>query len=149
VIRLPDSKTNEPRTIHLSEAALKVLRGLPRVGPYIIAGSKTGAPYKSLSAAWILVRGYSALDDVRLHDLRHSYASLAAARGISLQMIGKLLGHKAPATTARYAHLARDAVAAVNDELGAAMQAAIGKGKPESATVVKLRRTRKVGRRNG
>jgi hypothetical protein len=58
-------------------------------------------------------------------------------------MIGRLLGHKVAATTARYAHLARDAVAAVNDELGAAMQAAIAKGQPEKADVVKLRRPRR------
>jgi hypothetical protein len=63
-------------------------------------------------------------------------------RGVSLQMIGKLLGHKVAATTQRYAHLARDAAAAVNDELGEAMAAAIAKGEPKSATVVKMRRRR-------
>ena len=88
--------------------------------------------------AWIVARKLAGLDDVRLHDLRHSYASLAAGRGVSLQMIGKLLGHKVPATTQRYAHLARDAAAAVNDELGAVMAAAIEKGAPQPASVVKL-----------
>jgi len=140
LIRLPDSKTNEPRTIHLSEAALEVLRALPRVGPFIIAGAIDGEPYKNLGRAWIVAREYAGLDDVRLHDLRHSYASLAAGRGVSLQMIGKLLGHKVAATTARYAHLARDATAAVNDELGAAMTAAIAKGTAPPANVVKLKR---------
>jgi integrase len=144
LIRLPDSKTNEPRTIHLSDAALEVLRTLPRVGPYIVAGAKESEPYKNLGRAWIIARKYAGLEDVRLHDLRHSYASLAAGRGVSLQMIGKLLGHRVPATTQRYAHLARDAVAAVNDELGAAMTAAIEKGREASpsATVVKLKRPR-------
>ena len=85
-----------------------------------------------------MARKLAELDDVRLHDLRHSYASLAAGRGVSLQMIGKLLGHKVPATTERYAHLARDAAAAVNDELGAVMAAAIEKGAPARAEVVKL-----------
>jgi integrase len=136
LVRLPDSKTNEPRTIHLSDAAIEVLEAVPRVGPYVIAGVKHGEAFKNLSRAWIVAREYAGLKDVRLHDLRHSYASLAAGRGVSLQMIGKLLGHKVPATTARYAHLARDAVQAVNDELGAAMQAAIKK--PRSK-VVKLR----------
>ena len=89
--------------------------------------------------AWIVARSYAGLDDVRLHDLRHSYASLAAGRGVSLQMIGKLLGHRSPQTTARYAHLARDAAAAVNDELGAAMTAAIEKGTPSPAEVIKLK----------
>lgn len=124
-IRLPDSKGNEPRTIHLSEAALEVLRSLPRVGAYIVAGRYKDEPHQNLSRAWIIARAYGGLEDVRLHDLRHSFASLAAGRGVSLQMIGKLLGHKVPATTQRYAHLARDAVASVNEELGAAMQAAI------------------------
>ena len=128
-VRLPDSKTNEPRTIHLSDAALEVLKAVPRVGPYVIAGVKHGEAFKNLSRAWIVAREYAGLKDVRLHDLRHSYASLAAGRGVSLQMIGKLLGHKVPATTARYAHLARDAVQAVNDELGAVMEAAIKKPK--------------------
>ena len=85
----------------------------------------------------MIARKYAGLEGVRLHDLRHSYASLAAGRGVSLHMIGKLLGHKVPATTARYAHLARDTVQAVNDELGAAMQAAIKK--PRSK-VVRMRR---------
>jgi integrase len=143
LIRLPDSKTNEPRTIHLSDAAIEVLRTIPRFGPYIIAGAKEGEPYKNLGRAWIVARTYAGLQDVRLHDLRHSYASLAAGRGVSLQMIGKLLGHRHQATTQRYAHLARDAVSAINDELGAAMTAAIEKGVPPPATVVKLRRPRR------
>jgi integrase len=143
LIRLPDSKTNEPRTIHLSDAALEVLQGLPRVGPYIIAGAIPGEPYKNLGRAWIKARALAGLQDVRLHDLRHSYASLAAGKGVSLQMIGKLLGHRHPATTARYAHLARDAAASVNDELGAAMTSAIEKGAPPLAGVVKLPRRRR------
>jgi integrase len=143
LIRLPDSKTNEPRTIHLSEAALEVLKTVPRIGRFVVAGAKPNEPYKNLGRAWIDIRANAGLADVRLHDLRHSYASLAAGRGVSLQMIGKLLGHKVPATTARYSHLARDAVAAVNDELGAAMQAAIAKKQPPSAKVVKLKRPRR------
>jgi integrase len=126
-IRLPDSKNNEPRTIHLSDAAIEILKTLPRVGSYIIAGRYKNEPHQNLSRAWIIARSYGGLEDVRLHDLRHSYASLAAGRGVSLQMIGKLLGHKVTATTQRYAHLTRDAVVSVNDELGSAMQAAIKK----------------------
>ena len=95
----------------------------------MIAGARHGKPFRSFSRWWIVAREYAGLKDVRLHDLRHSYASLAAGRGVSLYMIGKLLGHKDPATTARYAHLARDAVQAVNDELGAVMEAAIKKPK--------------------
>jgi integrase len=136
LIRLPDSKTNEPKTIHLSEAAIEVLKGIPRVGPYVIAGGRRNQPYTHLTRAWGIARGHAGLDEVRLHDLRHSYASIALGRGVPLAVIGKLLGHRNPATTQRYAHLARDAVQAVNDELGAAMQAAIRK--PRSK-MVKLR----------
>jgi integrase len=100
-------------------------------------------PYKNLSRAWIVTREFASLQGVRLHDLRHSYASLAAGQGVSLQMIGKLLGHRVPATTQRYAHLARDAVAAVNDGIGAAMVAAIEKQPPRSATVADLARARR------
>jgi integrase len=145
IARLPDSKTNEPRTIHLSDAAIEVLRTTPRSSPYVIAGAIPGEPFKNLSRSWIVAREYAGLRDVRLHDLRHSYASLAAGRGVSLQMIGKLLGHKVPLTTQRYAHLARDAVSAVSDEIGAAMTAAIERKAPPSAQLVKLRRSR--GRR--
>jgi integrase len=143
LIRLPDSKTNEPRTIHLADAAIEVLKTLPRVGKFIVAGAGGDEAYKNLSRAWMVAREYAGLGDVRLHDLRHSYASLAAGRGVSLQMIGKLLGHRVPATTQRYAHLARDAVSAVNDELGAAMAAAIAAREtaaPAPANVINLKR---------
>jgi integrase len=136
LVRLPDSKTNEPKTIHLNDAAIAVLKHLPRVGPYVIAGGRRNQPYTHLTRAWGIARKHAGLDDVRLHDLRHSYASLALGRGVPLAVIGKLLGHRNPNTTQRYAHLARDAVQAVNDELGAAMQAAIRKPRGK---VVKLR----------
>ena len=143
LIRLPTSKTNKPRTIHLSDVAIEVLRTVPRVGRFVVAGARPDEPYKNLSRAWIVARKYAGLEDCRLHDLRHSYASLAAGRGVSLQMIGKLLGHTVAATTQRYAHLRPEAVAAVNDDLGEAMQAAITKKPAPDATVVKLRRRRR------
>ena len=136
MLAVTGDKTNEPKTIHLSDAAIGILRDVPRAGPYVVAGGRRNRPYAHLTRAWGIARKYVGLDDVRLHDLRHSYASLALGRGVPLAVIGKLLGHKNPATTQRYAHLARDAVQQVNDELGAAMQAAIKK--PRSG-VVKLR----------
>jgi integrase len=136
LVRLPDSKNNEPRTIHLSASAVDVLRKLPLVSPFVIAGMKRDAPYRNLTLAWGRARKFAGLDDVRLHDLRHSYASIAAGRGVSLYTIGKLLGHRDAASTQRYAHLARDVVQQTNDEIGAAMMAAIRK--PRSK-VVKLR----------
>jgi integrase len=86
LIRLP-YKTNEARTIHLSDAAIEVLRSLPHFGSHIVAGRYKNEPHQNLSRAWIIARAYGGLDDVRLHDLRHSNASLAAGRGISLHII--------------------------------------------------------------
>ncbi|MCY4585886.1 MAG: tyrosine-type recombinase/integrase, partial [Bryobacterales bacterium] len=65
---------------------------------------------KKLDNAWRTIRSRAGLEDVRLHDLRHSFASRALALGESLPMIGKLLGHRRVESTARYAHLARDSV---------------------------------------
>ncbi len=110
-IRLRDSKTG-PRAVPLSAAAVKVLAELPRVpdNPWVIAGRVKGTHMKNLGAPWGVVRARADLNDVRIHDLRHSFASRALALGESLPMIGKLLGHRRAQTTARYAHLARDSV---------------------------------------
>ena len=110
-LRLRDSKTG-PRTVPLSPEAARILAGLPRAAgsPWVIPG---GGPDRHLSGIfwqWRLVRARAGLDDVRLHDLRHSFASRALTLGESLPMIARLLGHARIQTTARYAHLARDAV---------------------------------------
>lgn len=145
-IRLSDSKGNVPRTIHLNNNALAVLKTLPRVGPYIVAGGRLG-PYKGLSSEWAEVRARCALDDVRLHDLRHSYASSALAAGVPLATVGKILGHRRARTTERYGHLSQDHVAAANDLVGAALAAATEKGS-SLAGVVKLKvRRQPRGRR--
>ena len=110
-LRLRDSKTG-PRTVPLSPAAVKVLAGLPRASgnPWVIAGRRPGARLSDFNSHWYRVRSCAGLEDVRLHDLRHSFASRALALGESLPMIGKLLGHTKIQTTARYAHLARDSI---------------------------------------
>ena len=110
-LRLRDSKTG-PRTVPLSPAAVKVLAGLPRAAgnPWVIAGRRPGARLSDFNSHWYRVRSRAELEDVRLHDLRHSFASRALALGESLPMIGKLLGHTKIQTTARYAHLARDSI---------------------------------------
>jgi integrase len=119
LLNLPDSKTGA-KTIYLSESAIEVVRGIARVpdNPYIIAGRRAGKRWVNLRKVWVRIRekaGLPAVRDnsgktqpVRLHDLRHSYASLLASGGASLPMIGALLGHANPTTTARYAHLAAD-----------------------------------------
>ena len=110
-LRLPDAKTGA-RVVPLSPSAVKLLAGLPRMegNPWVIPGRKPGTHMSNVDQAWQAVRARAGLEDVRIHDLRHSYASRALALGESLPMIGKLLGHSQVETTARYAHLARDSV---------------------------------------
>lgn len=112
-LRLRDSKTGA-RLVPLSPAAARVLCSLPRDGdnPWAIAGRKRGTRLTNVNTSWGVVRARAGLDDVRLHDLRHSFASRALALGESLPAIGRLLGHKRIQTTARYAHLDRSAVKA-------------------------------------
>ena len=89
-----------------------MIASLPRTAgnPWLIAGRNPGAPLKNLQYPWEILRARASLEDVRIHDLRHSFASRALALGESLSMIGELLGHRRVRTTARYAHLAREAV---------------------------------------
>ena len=110
-LRLPDAKTGA-RVVPLSPSAVKLLAGLPRVegNPWVIPGRKPGTHMRDIDEAWQVIRARASLDDVRIHDLRHSYASRALALGESIPMIGKLLGHSQIETTARYAHLTRDSV---------------------------------------
>lgn len=110
-IKLCDGKTGA-RMVPLSGAAASVLSALPRQedNPWVIVGRKPGAHHTDLQHPWRRIRARAGLDDVRIHDLRHSYASRALALGESVTMIGKLLGHTQVQTTARYAHLARDSI---------------------------------------
>ena len=110
-LRLPDAKTGA-RVVPLSPRAVKLLAELPRIegNPWVIHGKRPGTHMTELDDAWQTVRARAGLSDVRLHDLRHSFASRALALGESLPMIGKLLGHAQVETTARYAHLTRESV---------------------------------------
>ena len=108
-LRLPDSKTGA-KVVHLGDPAMSVLRGIRRDedNPWVIAGPKTGKPMTDLDYYWQRIRDRAGLEGVRIHDLRHSYASGGLLVGEGLPMIGKLLGHNHVHTTARYAHLAND-----------------------------------------
>lgn len=111
VMRLPDAKTGT-RMVPLTPAVARVLDGLTRTPgyPWVFPGRKKGARLVNLNDPWERVRKRAGLEDVRLHDLRHTYASRALALGYSLPMIADLLGHTMVSTTARYAHLERNAV---------------------------------------
>ena len=122
-IELPDSKTGR-RAVPLSPEARAVLASLPREpgNPFVFPGRFPGTRRVNLQRPWNIVRKRAGLEDVRLHDLRHSFASRALALGESLTMIGKLLGHTQVQTTARYAHLARNSIqsaaARIADSIG-------------------------------
>jgi integrase len=143
--RLPDSKTGA-KTIHLPPPALAVLAELPRIerNPYVIVGGVAGTALVNLEKPWRAIRKAAGLEDVRLHDLRHSFASIAAAGGMGLPIIGKMLGHSQAQTTQRYAHLASDpvkaAAAAVAGKIAAAMAGGSNKGDEAATAVVELRR---------
>jgi integrase len=129
LMNLPASKTG-PKSVYLSEAALEIIRSLPKVegNPFLIVGKSAGQRWVNLRKVWVRVRNRARLEPtilpngkiqhVRLHDLRHSYASLLASRGASLPIIGRLLGHTNPQTTARYAHLADDPLRQFSEAAG-------------------------------
>ena len=118
-LRLPDTKTGG-RAVPLAPSSVRLLEGLPRGedNPWVIAGRKPGSHLTDLQHPWRRIREKAELGDVRIHDLRHSFASRALALGEGLPMIGKLLGHTQVQTTARYAHLARDTVQASAARIG-------------------------------
>lgn len=126
-MELPDSKTGA-RRIPLPQPARAVLSSLPRLAdnPYVIAGTVTGQHITDLQHPWRRIRALAGLDDVRIHDLRHTYASNAVSSGMPIQMVGRLLGHTQLQTTMRYAHLADDPVRRAAEENAAALSAGLG-----------------------
>lgn len=110
-LMLPDSKTGK-RRITLSPSAQAVLDSLERVAgnPHVVAGEKTGQHLTDLQRPWRRIRARAGLEGVRIHDLRHTFASNAVMQGQPLPIVAKLLGHTQIQTTMRYAHLADDSV---------------------------------------
>ncbi|QPC98137.1 tyrosine-type recombinase/integrase [Qipengyuania soli] len=124
VLRLPDSKTGA-KLVHLGTAALTVLKGIdkPKDSDFVIVGRKPGAHLTDLQPFWQRLRGRAGLKDARIHDLRHTFASVAVSNGQSLPMIGKLLGHTQVQTTARYAHLANQPVMEAANDVSSLIEA--------------------------
>ena len=103
-LRLPDTKTGG-RAVPLAPSAARLLESLPHDpdNPWVITGCKPGSHLTDLQHPWRRIRARAGLDDMRLHDLRHSFASGGFLVGEGLPMIGKLPGHTQVQTTARYA----------------------------------------------
>lgn len=142
LLLLPDSKTGR-KTIILNAPALAVLTDLKRVGAYVVAGDTAGTkdekPRSDLKRPWALLTKRAGLDGLRIHDLRHSFASFGAGGGMGLPVIGKLLGHTQSATTQRYAHLDADPLRKASDAIASTIAAAMGEAKGKGE-VVPLRR---------
>lgn len=126
VLRLPDSKTGA-KILTLNAPARAVLASLPRVegNPYVVPGDLPGAHRTNIKRPWTMIRRLAGLEDVHIHDLRHTTASVAVASNVSLTLIGGLLGHKSQQTTQRYAHLSDDPLRDAAEKVGARIQQAM------------------------
>lgn len=127
-LRFTDTKTGKSNR-PLSQAAAAVLEALPHIdaNPYVLPGNKPGEHLKEIKRLWYAVRHAAKLDGVRLHDLRHSYASVPASSGESLLIVRTLLGHKRVATTERYAHLGDDPVKRAAERAGSDIAGWLGR----------------------
>jgi integrase len=121
---LPDSKTGR-KAVVLNAIAIQVLGSLERLGNHVIAGDDAGTeqekPRADLKRPWRAMTRRAGLDGLRIHDLRHSFASVGAGGGMGLPIVGKLLGHADHATTARYAHLDNDPLRRASNTIGKAI----------------------------
>jgi integrase len=142
LLHLGDSKTGK-KSIVLSAPAMEVLATLPRMGRFVIAsesaGRKDERPRADLQRPWKLVCRAAGLEGVRIHDLRHSFASVGAAGNLGLPIIGTLLGHRSPDVTQRYAHLADSPLRAAADRIAATIAARLGgsiEGEPLAGNIV-------------
>ena len=130
LLLLPDSKTGK-KTIVLSGPAMEVLLTLAaearqHVEHFVIRGQATEKPRADLKRPWEAIRRHAQLDGVRLHDLRHTFASIGAGASLGLPIVGRLLGHSQPQTTARYAHLDADPLRRAANLIGEHIAGALG-----------------------
>ena len=130
-ILLPDSKSG-PRTVWLSSAARAVIDAIPRYSadcPYLFPSRPPTRPIGNIGTQWDRIRREAGLSDVRLHDCRHTWASVAAMNGVDMVTIAKLLGHALIETTERYTHLSDQSVVAAADRVSNRIHAALaGRG---------------------
>lgn len=128
-LRLPDSKTGR-KMIVLGTPAIEILKSLPRIGVYVIAGESAGLddekPRADLKRPWAQITKRAGLEGLRIHDLRHAFASVGVDSGLGLPIIGKLLGHADVKTTQKYAHIGDDASRRAVDAIASQIATAMG-----------------------
>lgn len=140
-LTLDDSKTGR-KTIVLNAPSLQILDELPRIGSLVIASRSSGTdvetPRADLQRPWAAIIKRANLGGLRIHDLRHTHASIGAGAGVGLPIIGKLLGHRQSETTAKYAHLADDPLRRASERIGGDLAAAMGEARQGGAEVIKI-----------
>lgn len=131
-LRLPDSKTGA-KIVHMGAAAMRVIESIPEIAgnPYLLPGKAENTHVTDLQSVWERIRTAAGLKDVRLHDLRHSFASVGAATGDSMLIIGALLGHSSPKTTALYTHLADHPLKSAADRISEAIEQYLSDGEAD------------------
>jgi integrase len=144
-IALPDSKTG-PKAIWLGSPVRKLLRELPKTQSHIFAPCDDKDFQKHLVKVWDDVRTHLKRPKFRLHDLRHSFASTAINAGYDLRVIGGLLGHSDPDTTAGYAHLNKKKIEEASDRVGKHFEKTLGKKEKRLEPTTGLKATRKQSR---
>lgn len=129
ILHLKDAKTGD-RTVLLNAAALAILEDLEPKGknPYVIPGNKPDRHRASLQAVWERIRTEAKIPGVRIHDLRHTFASFGVNHGQNLAVVGRLLGHSKLTTTQRYAHLADEPVRQATDAIGGELASVLSSG---------------------
>lgn len=131
LIFLPDSKTGR-KTVVLNPYARDILGGLQPRGDYVVPGEDLTRPRPDLKRIWAALKRRANLNGVRIHDLRHTFASIGAGDGLGLPMIGKLLGHTQASTTQRYAHVDIDPAHRASTHIGSKINAAMNRNQPKN-----------------
>ena len=138
----PSAHTKQKKTEHipLSAPALTLLSSMREIDPagrFLFPGEVKGEPMKDLKRFWPTICDQADITDARIHDLRHTFASHLVSSGLSLELVGRLIGHTQSATTMRYAHIADDPLREATNRFGSIVTSRKKKG----GEVVEIRRT--------
>lgn len=147
LLTVPLSKSGKPRYIVLPDAAIAVIKEIPKKAgmPWLFPGHAEGKTLSDLYLFWNKIRSEAGLKDVRIHDLRHTFASFLVNSGHSLYEVQKMLGHADPRTTMRYAHLGQDSLLAAAEFVGKIFSSPIPVHKNKNTTPLQKRFCQKTG----
>ena len=134
---IPQTKSGKSQTIPLSAEMIDIIQQIPREqgNEFMFPSPITGKPFRSIYYSWNTARHKAGLPTVRIHDLRHTFASLLINRGHSLYVVQKALGHHSPSVTMRYAHLADETLRKANSDVGALVKTGISQLLPPATPI--------------